>query len=176
MCMTNQATTTAPGGIGHDVASSATRGMRFLAVVDGSERTNRIVDFVASIAQGKDSVEAIILNVQDRHYEARLRGYQSFKKDEIEDRLINDVGLPIVNAVSKRLGKVGVVCLSKVKIGDPLPIILRCAAEDKCDVIVLADPQPQYVRRWVRAMGLPLVSSLLSRVITAALVPVVIVK
>ena len=175
--MTNQAMTpTAPGGIGHEVTGSATRGMRFLAVVDGSERTNRIVDFVAAIAQGKDNVEAIILNVQDRHYEARLRGYQSFKKDEIEDRLINDVGLPIVNGVAKRLGKAGIVCLSKVKIGDPLPIILRCAAEDRCDVIVLADPQPQYMRRWIRTMGLPLVSALIARVIAAALVPVVVVK
>ena len=161
----------------HEASRRAARSLRFLAVVDGSECTNRIVDFILAVAPRKDATEVVILNVQDRHFDARLRGYQSFKKEEIEDRLVNELGLPIVNSVNSRLQKAGVVSFAKVRIGDPVPTILRCVAEDNCDVIVIGKSRPRGLRRWIRAVtGLRLASSLAFRLISAAPTPVVVVK
>jgi nucleotide-binding universal stress UspA family protein len=161
----------------HVAGRQQAKDLRLLLVVDGSEYTNRIVDFIVAIAQGRDATEAVILNVQDIRFDARLRGYQNFKKDEIEDRLINELGLPIVNSVSNWLQKAGIVSVSKIKIGDPVPTVLRCATEDDCDVIVIGESHPQGFRRWIAAAtGLSLPSSLASQLIASAPMPVVVVK
>lgn len=117
--------------------SKAAKRLRLLAVVDGSEFTNHIVDFILSFAEGRSVTEVVILNVQTKRADARLRGYQTFKEEEINDRLINEFGYPIVNNVSKRLQAAGITCLSKVAIGDPFAIISECALENECDVIVV---------------------------------------
>ena len=110
---------------------------RLLAVVDGTESTNRIVDFITAYGEGRTVTEAVVLNVQSKRLDARLRGYQDFKQDEIDDRLINELALPIVNSVSSRLEKAGIVCSPKAEIGDPVATILRCAAENACNVILV---------------------------------------
>jgi nucleotide-binding universal stress UspA family protein len=165
------------GSACHEADRRIVRSLRILAVVDGSERTNRIVDFVVAVAQNSGAMEVIILNVQDRHFDARLRGYQNFKKNEIEDRLINELGTPVVNSVNNWLQKAGIVARSKVRIGDPVPVILRCAAEDDCDVIVIGESRLQGFRHWLFAtMGMRLPSSLALRLIATAQMPVVVVK
>jgi nucleotide-binding universal stress UspA family protein len=115
----------------------AAKRLRLLAVVDGSECTNRIVDFLIAFGEGRAVTEVVILNVQTKRGDARLRGYQTFKEEEINDRLLNELAYPIVNSVSKRLGAAGITCLSKVAIGDPLTMISRCALENGCDAIVV---------------------------------------
>jgi nucleotide-binding universal stress UspA family protein len=151
--------------------------LRILAVVDGSERTNRIIEHVITTAQGRDATEVVVLNVQDKRDDARLRGYQSFKQSEVDDRLINDVGGPIVNTVSRWLDKVGIGNLTRVKIGDPVANVMRCARDDRCDVIVVGDAGPGKFRRWlVNTTGLSLGSSVAARLAMVASTPVVIVK
>jgi nucleotide-binding universal stress UspA family protein len=115
----------------------AEKRLRLLAVVDGTELTNRIVDFIISFGEGRPVTEVVILNVQSKRADARLRGYQTFKEAEVNDRLLNEVGLPIVNSVSKKLQAAGITCLSKVAIGDPLSVISSCAAENGCDLILV---------------------------------------
>jgi hypothetical protein len=157
---------------GRDAASR----LRFLMVVDGREYTNRMVEFVTTVARANDATEAIVLNVQDLRSNARLRGYGSFKREEIEDRLINEFGGPIVNTVSAWLMKAGVLSVPTVKIGDPTTITLDCAAEHACDAIVIGEPQ-QRLRNWIAAiLGLPIVSPRLQQLMARSAKPLVVVK
>ena len=150
---------------------------RLLAVVDGTESTNRIVDFITAYGDGRSTTEAVVLNVQSKRLDARLRGYQDFKQDEIDDRLINELALPLVNSVSSRLEKAGIVCSPKAAIGDPVATVLRCAAENACNVILVgARPSkgiegwmPHPIRAWLR-------SDLALRLIALAPASVVVVK
>jgi nucleotide-binding universal stress UspA family protein len=149
--------------------------LRFLMVVDGREYTNRMVEFVTTVA-GEKRTEAIVLNVQDLRSNARLRGYESFKRKDLEDRLINDLGGPIVDAVSTWLQKAGVMSVPTVKVGDPIPIILDCAAEHACDAIVIGEAH-EGLRGWVAAtLGLPLVSPRLHQLLIRSAKPLVVVK
>ncbi|MCA6114677.1 universal stress protein [Bradyrhizobium sp. WSM 1738] len=151
--------------------------LRLLAVVDGTESTNRIVDFITAFSEGRAATEAVVLNVQSKRLDARLRGYQNFKKDEIDDRLINELALPILNSVTSRLEKAGILCSSKAEIGDPVTTILRCAAENACNVILVgAQPSkaldswmPDTMRAWLRA-------DLALRLIALAPASIVVVK
>ena len=151
--------------------------LRFLVVVDGREYTNRVVDFVTTVAGKRNGTEAVVLNVQDLRGNARLRGYESFKREEIEDRLINEIGGPIVNSVSTWLQKAGVLSVPTVKIGDPVSIILDCAAENGCDAIVIGEPRPKGFRGWIAAVTrLPLVSPRLHQLTIRSAKPLVVVK
>ncbi len=151
--------------------------LRFLVVVDGHECTNRVVDFVATVAKERNGTEAVVLNVQDVRGNARLRGYESFKREEIEDRLIKELGGPIVNTASTWLQKAGVLSVPTVKIGEPISIILDCAAENECDAIVIGEPRPKGLRGWIAAVTrLPLVSPRLHQLMTRSAKPLVVVK
>ncbi|WP_141688318.1 universal stress protein [Bradyrhizobium paxllaeri] len=151
--------------------------LRLLAVVDSTESTNRIVDFITAFSEGRAATEAVVLNVQSKRLDARLRGYQNFKKDEIDERLINEFAFPILNSVTGRLEKAGILCSSKAEIGDPVTTILRCAAENACNVILVgAQPSkgfdswlPNTMRVWLR-------SDLALRLIALAPASIVVVK
>jgi nucleotide-binding universal stress UspA family protein len=151
--------------------------MRLLVVVDGTERTNRVLDYIVTLAQGRDAIEVVVLNVQSKREEARLRGYQSFKQEEVDDRLINDLGTPIVSSVCQWLDKAAIQNRSKVLIGDPVPTILQSVAEEDCDCIVIGDRRSEGIRRWIAmTAGLTLGSPPVSRLLAAANTPVVVVK
>jgi nucleotide-binding universal stress UspA family protein len=155
----------------------AAKRLRFLAVVDGTEATNRIVDFLIAFGDGGAATEAVILNVQSKRLDARLRGYQDFMKDEIDDRLINELALPILNSVSSRLQKAGILCASKAEIGDPVPTILRCAAENACNAIVVGARPPRGIEGWMpAAVRVWLRSDLALRLIALAPASIVVVK
>jgi nucleotide-binding universal stress UspA family protein len=128
--------------------------MRVLAVVDGSEDTNRIVHCLAAMASSGCQLEATVLNVQSKRQD-RLRGYESFKRAEIDDHLTNDVGMPIVLDVARRLEKLGIRAQTRVEIGEAHDIVLRCAAEQQFDAIVIAEPRPGPLRYWLaRNLGI----------------------
>ena len=155
----------------------AAKRLRLLAVVDGTESTNRIVDFITAFDEGRSATEAVVLNVQTKRLDARLRGYQNFKKDEIDDRLINELALPILNSVSSRLEKVGIRCLLKAEIGDPVTTILRSAAENACNVILVGAQPPKGIEGWLpNTMRVWLRSDLALRLIAFAPASVVVVK
>jgi nucleotide-binding universal stress UspA family protein len=142
-------------------------------VVDGTERTNRVLDYIVTLAQGRDAIEVIVLNVQAKREDARLRGYQSFKQDEVDDRLINELGAPIVSSAGRWLDKARIQHRSKVLIGEPAQMILRCAAEEDCDSIIIGEGFPAGVTGWISAM---LGSSPTLQLLAAANTPVVVVK
>lgn len=151
--------------------------LRLLAVVDGTERTNRVLDYIVTLARGREAIDIVVLNVQSKREDARLRGYQSFKQDDVDDRLINDLGAPIVDSVSRWLDKAAIQNRSKILIGDPASTILRCAAEEDCDCIVIGDRRPEGIRRWLAATaGLIPGSPSVYRLLAAANTPVVVVK
>ena len=171
----------------HDAFRSASTGsragqgtsnrMRFLVVVDGHECTNRMIDFVTAVAGERNGTEAVVLNVQELRSNARLRGYDSFKREEIEDRLVNEFGGPIVNSVSTWLQKARVLAVPTVRVGDPVPIILDCAEENECDAIVIGEPRPKGFRGWIEAVTrLPLVSLRLHQLMIRSVRPIVVVK
>ena len=158
-------------------AKNVPASLRLLAVVDNTERTNRVLDYIVTLAQGRDAIEVIVLNVQTKREDARLRGYQSFKQDKVDDRLISDLGAPIVGSACRLLDKVGIQHRSKVLIGEPVPTILRCAVEEDCDSIVIGERAPEGMRGWIsRTAGLTLGSSPVLRLLAAANIPIVVVK
>jgi nucleotide-binding universal stress UspA family protein len=123
--------------------------MRFLAVVEGTVQTNRVVEYLTSLAALGLPIDVVVLNVQTKRQDQRLRGYQTFKQSEIDDRLINEVGMHIVSYVSRRLEKAGLRTNGRVDIGEPIEIILRQAAQERCDVIVIGEQKPGMLRRWL---------------------------
>jgi nucleotide-binding universal stress UspA family protein len=147
--------------------------LRLLAVVDGSERTNRVIDYIVTLAQGREAIEVLLLNVQSKSHDARLRGYQTFRESEVDDRLINDLGAPIVGSASRMLDKVHIQHRSKVLIGDPVQTILRCAAEEDCDSIVIGNHRSKGITGLISAT---LGSSPVLRLLAIASIPVVVVK
>lgn len=148
---------------------------RILAVVDGTERTNHVVDFIASLASRSSAIEIVVLNVQSKRDDHRLRGYQSFKRSEVDDRLINDIGMPVVASVSRRLEKLGIAAQGRVEIGEPADVILKCVAEEHCDAVVIGEVQPDAFSRFlIRALGI--VSGTAASLAALSERPVILVK
>lgn len=155
---------------------SASHPRKILAAVDGSERTNRVVDYLLSLAKKNAALNVVVLNVQNEPEKWRLRGYETFKRDEIVDRLTSDVGGPIVRGVGRRLRKAGISHNTRVEIGEPVEIIIRCAAEEGCDLIVVGEPRPGAVRRWLtQAAGITL-GSVAGDVVQLAETPIVVAR
>lgn len=150
MTVTGSQAAPAPGP--HPAVTESHQTLRLLAVVDGSARTNRVVQFIVSLARCRASLDVVILNVQSKRQDMRLRGYQSFKQHEIDDRLVNEIGLPIVTSVSRRLTQEGIRNGTRIRIGEPVDAILQCAAEERCDAIVIADPPAGAFRRQLARM------------------------
>lgn len=149
---------------------------RILAAIDGSERGNAIVDYLSKLAKSGCDFEVIVLNVQPLSGSFRLRGYGSFKHDEIRDRLVSDLGMPIVRGVGRRLQKSGIAFTTQVEIGDPADVIMQHAAASRCDLIVLGDPQPSALRRWIaRTTGVSF-GSVAGQVAQLSKTPLVIAK
>lgn len=157
-------------------ASREKNTVRVLAAVDGSERSNGVVEYLSKLAKSGDAIEVIVLNVQPLPETVRLRGYGSFKQDEVRDRLVADLGMPVVDGVGRRLRKVGISVIARVEIGDPVETIVRYAAAERCDLIVLGHPRPGPVRQWIaRHAGISF-GSVAGSVAQLADVPVVVAK
>ena len=157
------------------VNQSARDPYRILAVVDGTECTNHVVDFLSSLAAGSNPIEVVVLNVHSKRLDHRLRGYQSFKQHEIDDRLINEIGMPIVGHVSRRLEKLGIAAHGRVEIGEPADVIIRCAAEEHCDVVVIGERRPNALRR-ILARTLGLLSGAAASLVALSDKPVIVVR
>lgn len=147
---------------------------KILAVVDGSERTGRVLEYL--IWQCETPIEVVVLNVQPAPEDWRLRGYVSFKQDEIFDRLVNDLGKPIVTSVGRTLDQIGIDHKERIELGEQAATILRCAKEERCDLIVVSEPRSSAFRRWLtKTVGLTF-GSVATDVVQLAKVSVVVVK
>jgi nucleotide-binding universal stress UspA family protein len=150
--------------------------IRVLAAVDGSERSNGIVDYLTTLAKSGKPIEVIVLNVQPLSESFRLRGYGSFKQSEIRDRLIADLGKPIVGAVERRLRKAGIAAAARVEIGEPVETILRAATAENCDLIVVGHPYPGPWRQWIAQHAGITFGSVATTLVQLAALPIVVAK
>ena len=156
--------------------AAQSRALRILAVVDGSERTGRVINYVRGLHALRTPLEVILLNVQPMPEDWRLRGYGSFKRQEIRNRLVDDLGRPVVESAGRQLDNADIPHKSRIELGGTSETILRCAKEEEAELIVLAEAPPGLVRRWLlRTVGISL-GSVASAVIGLSDSTVVIVK
>jgi nucleotide-binding universal stress UspA family protein len=113
--------------------------LRALAVVDGSAGAGRVIKYLIDLHRGGAPLDVVLLNIQPRPQEWRLRGYGWFARDAIHDRLINDLGRRIVASAARYLDSVGISHRDRIELGDRGETILRCVREEGCDLLVLAD-------------------------------------
>ncbi|GEM_PF-1833836 len=152
------------------------RTQKILAAVDGSERTGRVLEYLIGLTESGIPIEVVVLNVQPEPEDWRLRGYISFKQDEIHDRLVNDLGKPIITSVGRTLDQGGIAHKDRIELGEPAQTIVRCANEERCDLIVVSEPRPGAIRRWLtRTTGLSF-GSVASNVVQLTEMPVIVVK
>ena len=156
--------------------AAALHSHKVLVVIDGSERTGRVIEYALSFAQDGRGVEAVLLGVVPEPADGRLRGYGSFKREEIHARLKYDIGQRAIAAAARRFDQAGVSYKDRVEIGDPADTILRVAGEEGCDVVLVGDAPAGMFRRWLpKAIGLS-VTTVASQVAQLAAVPVVVAK
>jgi nucleotide-binding universal stress UspA family protein len=121
-------------------------------------------------------MEVVVLTVQPRPEEWRMRGYGWFKREEIRDRLINDLGKRIVTVAKRRLDAAGIQSKARIEIGEQIETTTRCAKEEQADLVVIPERAPCFLRRWLlRAVHLP-IGSPASVVLHLLSVPVVAIK
>ena len=156
--------------------SGAVRPAKLLVVVDGSERAGRVIEYALGLVPNGKQPQAILLGVIRQPTDARLRGYGSFKREEINAHLKDALGRRSMSAAARRFDQAGVVHKDRIEVGDPVETILRVASEEGCDLILVADAPAGAVQRWLpKAIGLSL-ATVAGQVAQQAVVPVVVVK
>jgi nucleotide-binding universal stress UspA family protein len=150
-------------------------GLTLLAVIDGSERTGRIIDYVRTLKGRGHGLKVVVLGTIPEPATGRLRGYGSFKQVEVYGRLKELMRQRAVSAVARRLDQEKIPHVDRIEVGDPAATILRVAMEENVDLILLGDSPPGVVQRMLPAIGLSL-ATVANQVVQLATVPVVVVK
>jgi nucleotide-binding universal stress UspA family protein len=149
--------------------------LRVLVAIDGSEGTGRVLNHVLRLQQRYGGVEVVVLNVQPKPQDWRLRGWGWFQREAIHDRLINDLGRRVIAGANRQLDAAGIAHRDRIELGEAGETIARCAREEGCDLVVLTEPRPGAVRAWLmRKSGLS-PGSIASIVVHLAGIPVVLV-
>jgi nucleotide-binding universal stress UspA family protein len=149
--------------------------LKVLAVIDGTERTGRIVDYVVGLRSRGHGLQVVVLGVVPEPATGRLRGYGTFKQAEVYRGLIDTMRQRAVSAVARRLDQENVPHIDRIEVGDPAATILRVAREEDADLILLGDGPAGVVQRILPAIGLS-VATVTSQVVRLTTVPVVVVK
>lgn len=163
----------------HEIGKSDTverRALRILAVVDDSESTGHVIEYLLDLYRLQTRFEVVLLNIRPEPEDWRLRGYGWFKREEIRERLINDLGRPAVMNAARHLDHAGIVHKDRIELGGAADTILRCAHEEKCDLVVMAEANPGVIRRWLLRSARISVGSVASIVMGLASVPVIVAK
>ena len=165
------------GHTGSQRTTNATaRPTKLLVVVDGSERAGRVIEYALGLVPNGKHREIVLLGIVRQLDTARLRGYGSFKQEQINAHLKDAHGRRFTSAAAKRFDQAGVAHKDRIEVGDPVETILRVASEEKCDLILVADAPGGAVQRWLpKAIGLSL-ATVAGQVAQQAAVPVVVVK
>ena len=114
--------------------------LRMLVAIDGSEGSGRVLNHVLRLQQRYGAVEVVVLNVQPKPQDWRLRGWGWFQREAIHDRLINDLGRRVIASAGRQLDAAGIIHRSRIELGEAAEIIAHCAREEDCDLVVLAEP------------------------------------
>lgn len=125
---------------GAGLARPASMPRRLLAVVDATERSRRVLDYVIGYAASIGPVEAVVLNVR-----TDSNGDPNAPLGVTDWPLLESTGKRIIKSATRRLNRLGIVHKSRVEAGDPAPTIVRCAHEERCDMIILNDCQTERV-------------------------------
>lgn len=149
--------------------------IKLLAVVDATELTGRVLDYVTRLSQSA-RVEAVLVNVQPRPADGRLRGYGSFKQAEIHDRLVNDLGKRAIASAGRRLNQAGIAHIDRIELGDDAQTIVRVGKEERCDAIVVGGASVGRLSAWLTQVINVSVGSRALRLAALADIPVIVVK
>lgn len=152
------------------------RTQRILAALDGSECTGLVMKYLIDLQRSRGTIEVVLLNVQPKPQEWRTRGYGWFHRQEIEDRLVNDLGARIVRSAGRQLDGAGIPHKDRIEIGETVDKIVQCAREEECGLIVLAEPEPGALRRWLLSAFKLSAGSVASVIVHLAPVPVLVAK
>jgi nucleotide-binding universal stress UspA family protein len=150
--------------------------LRILAVVDGSERTGRVIKYLLDLQARGVRLDVVVLNVQPEPEDWRLRGYGWFRREAIRERLVGDLAQPVVASAGRQLDAAGIAHKDRIELGDASETTIECAREEGCDAIVLAEAAPGPVRRLLMRTAGVTVGSTAGAVIAFADVPVVVAK
>ena len=106
--------------------------MRVLLPVDGSRIAERAARHVVAMARSGAVLEVLLLNVQppwapERSAAERVEG----------ERLHARAAKRATSGAESLLVAAGVVCASRMRVGDPARAILAAARQDRCDTIVM---------------------------------------
>lgn len=149
--------------------------LKVLAVIDGSERMGRIIDYARSLKRRGHGLQVVVLGVVPEPATGRLRGYGSFKQAEVYGGLKDRMRKRAVSAVARRLDQEKIAHVDRVEVGDPIATILRVAREEDADLILLGDGPPGVLQRMLPMVGLSF-STVANQVVQHATVPVIVVK
>jgi nucleotide-binding universal stress UspA family protein len=156
-------------------SEAAAPDLTVLAVIDGTERTGRIVDYALGLRRRGHGLRVVVLGVVLEPATGRLRGYGTFKQAEIYGGLIDTMRQRAVSSVARRLDQEKIAHVDRVEVGDPVATILRVAQEEDADLILMGEGPPGLAQRMLPAIGLS-VATVTSQVVQLAIVPVVVVK
>jgi nucleotide-binding universal stress UspA family protein len=159
-----------------DQRSAPRRPLRVLAVLDGTERTNRVLDFVLNLPRNGRGVDAILLGLVSEPPDGRLRGYGSFKRSQIHARLKDLMGERAVTAAGRRFDQAGILHQDRIEVGDPAETILRVAEEEACDLVLLGEAPAGALRRWLPKLTGLSITTVANEVVQLSSIPVVVVK
>jgi nucleotide-binding universal stress UspA family protein len=149
---------------------------RVLAVVDGTESSGRVTKYLLDLHARSGGLDVVLLNVQPKPEVGRLRGYGSFRRAQIDDRLINDLGKRVVTSAARHLEAAGIAHKERIELGEAAETIISCAHEEQCELIVIAESRPNAFSRWLMRRTGTVINSVASVVIHLAHVPVLMAK
>lgn len=149
--------------------------LKVLAVIDGSERMGRIIDYARNLKSRGLGLQVVVLGVIPAPATGRLRGYGSFKQAQVYSGLKDTMRQRAVSAVARRLDQAKIAHVDRVEVGEPIATILRVAREEDADLILLGDGPPGVLQRMLPMIGLS-VATVANRVVQQATVPVIVVK
>lgn len=105
---------------------------RVLVVVDGSEQMARVLEYVISHAVCRAPIDAVLLYIQPPEKRGTPPSGPGSR---------GDCGRLALSSAAHRLDHVGIVHRERVEVGDPGVAIVKCAEEERCDLIVFADTE-----------------------------------
>jgi nucleotide-binding universal stress UspA family protein len=117
----------------------------------------------------------VLLNVQPEPQDWRLRGYGWFHREAIRDRLMNNLGARVIASAARHLDSAEIAHKDRIELGEPAETILRCATEENCDVIILAERRLGRIRRWLVRGARVSIGSVAHLIVHVAPVPVLVV-
>ncbi|MCC7257762.1 MAG: universal stress protein [Gammaproteobacteria bacterium] len=141
--------------------------LTLLIAVDGSEYSDRAVDYVVRRAAGsREPVAAHLLNVQ-----LPLAGVnvKLFISPESQQAYHRDEGLAILARPRERLAQAGIACEHHIGVGDPGQVIADYARSKGCAEVVMGTHGRGFLAGTV-------LGSVAQKVVHLAPVPVVLVK